>query len=623
MNKVTCCCLALVAGSLLADSKLLENGDFETLDASGNPGGWSRPRAAFAYEKGAGRNFTRAAVVTQKAGTYDFPARPVTIKGGNRYHLEGWVRTENVTGVGARIGIDPSTADGKYLHGYYTQSISGTTPGWHKLEIDFDAAPEVASGGVCCFITKGCTGKAYFDDIRLELAERPVLGAVVSSAYRNRLRKGKVMFSASVTESEKVVAEKGLTAVWRIADGKTSWIVRRAPVEDGYTRIELDVESLPMGRHPVQVSVVDRAGQSLGMLETWFERVREFPQKGVYIDEEGRTIVEGKPFFPLGMFVNNQAPADVDEYAKGPFNTVMSYHPAMPEVLAKYQAKGLKVIGCLKDAFAGSPYPPAVIKCAEDESAYIAARVAAVKDNPALLAWYANDELSTDWVDRLRKRRDLFERLDPDHPVWTVQYQIKDYPKYLGTYDVAGTDPYPIGSKVEKENKISMPGEWTRLTRKGAGGIRGIWQVPQCFAVESYFPNRRGKTRHPTQAELANMAWQCIAEGANGLIFYAYHALTKQGQDRPFSETWPEMCAVAAGIREKFDVLLSDDATASVSVTEATPHVSVRAWRTPKGITALVVNGCYDAGRVTLTVGGESRTLELARLSNVFEEFPE
>ena len=117
------------------------------------------------------------------------------------------------------------------------------------------------------------------------------------------------------------------------------------------------------------------------------------------------------------------------------------------------------------------------------------------------------------------------------------------------------------------------------------------------------------------------MIWQCIAEGANGIILYAYHPLKKMDKKEPFAKKWAEICRVGREVRRKTRLLLSDDATAEVKVVEATPDVSVRAWRMDGALFALAVNASYRPGSVTLAAEGRTVTLELKPLAHAFEEF--
>lgn len=45
-----------------------------------------------------------------------------------------------------------------------------------------------------------------------------------------------------------------------------------------------------------------------------------FPKRGLKLDDHQRCIVDGKPFFPLGMYSGKVTKDWIDTYAKGPFN---------------------------------------------------------------------------------------------------------------------------------------------------------------------------------------------------------------------------------------------------------------------------------------------------------------
>ena len=73
------------------------------------------------------------------------------------------------------------------------------------------------------------------------------------------------------------------------------------------------------------------------------------------------------------------------------------------------------------------------------------------------------------------------------------------------------------------------------------------WQFPQAFGW-GWLKRRETKgQRAPTQKEMANMGWQAIAGGANGLIFYAYQHLSEPHDDPEdaFEPAWARTKAMA------------------------------------------------------------------------------
>ena len=67
----------------------------------------------------------------------------------------------------------------------------------------------------------------------------------------------------------------------------------------------------------------------------------------------------------------------------------------------------------------------------------------------------------------------------------------------------------------------------------------------------------KAKYRAPTEAELRSMCWQCIANGANGLVLYSYFDLFKQPNGERAETRWAECCRVGAEIQAQIPVLLS------------------------------------------------------------------
>ena len=68
-----------------------------------------------------------------------------------------------------------------------------------------------------------------------------------------------------------------------------------------------------------------------------------------------------------------------------------------------------------------------------------------------------------------------------------------------------------------------------------------MWQVPQAHNWANYAKTdaeRRG-ARTPTCEEKRSMAWQCICEGATGLVFYSWYDVHRN-PDVPFSVQWDD-----------------------------------------------------------------------------------
>ena len=246
----------------------------------------------------------------------------------------------------------------------------------------------------------------------------------------------------------------------------------------------------------------------------------------------------------------------------------MPYGSPTKEQMDLAQKHGLKVIYSVKDWYAGTEGCPGFIRSEADEEPQVRTRVRQFRDHPALLAWYLNDELSQQFLPRLEAHQRWVAEEDRDHPTWAVLYQFREVGAYLKTFDVIGTDPYPIG-----RSPASMAAQWTAETFRQVEGSRPMWQVPQLHNWANYDKSeaekKRGRT--PTYDEVRSMAWQCICEGATGLVFYSWYDV-QRNPDVPFDVQWDGLKRVAAEIDQRASILLSVEPVPAVTVAGAAPN---------------------------------------------------
>ena len=153
--------------------------------------------------------------------------------------------------------------------------------------------------------------------------------------------------------------------------------------------------------------------------------------------------------------------------------------------------------------------------------------------------------------------------------------------------------------------------------------------MPQAFNWAAYkkTPEEKAKYRAPTEAELRSMCWQCIANGANGLVLYSYFDLFKQPNGERAETRWAECCRVGAEIQAQIPVLLSVEGagrtlvraveTAEPVESTAEKPISTRAWVKEGKTYVLVVNGGETAQgvRMSLEDGYSKATNVLASTS--------
>jgi len=596
---------ALLALGAQAQENLVRNPGFDETDASGATVGWSDVKPVYRFADGVGRNGSRGlAFENSDPEFYSFPSQAIRLEPGCCYAVEVWVKTENLVGdeSGATVCLEWSGPDGQWIGGAYPDGLRGTTDGWKKIQGFTRALPTNATHVVIHpYVRRGMTGKAWFDDLKVTRYYPPLVSTVSASCYRGTAADGEVTFRAGLTlrSAGVKVGDVDGSFAFVSADGKTVRTSKPDALASDCATLTVKVSEFPVGDYAVRFALATRDGASKGEAETRFRRVERLPERKAFIDGHRRLIVDGKPFFPLGMYWSSVNASELATYAKGPFNCLMPYASPNPQQMDACQACGLKVIYSIKDFYSGTHWAPAAMKTEADELAAIKSRVDLYRNHPALLAWYINDEMPLSLVDRLAGRQRLMEELDPDHPTWVVLYQYDEVRAYLSTFDVIGTDPYPIPDKP-----AGTALEWTRTTRDQSYGTRAVWQVPQVFDWGAYRKGaEREKARAPTLEEMRSMAWQCVAAGANGLVFYSFFDLYKVKERDSFETRWAEVCAMASEVKRYIPVMLSVEPVPAVTC-EGAPAVETRIWRKGKELYLLAVNSSASTLVATVTVEG-------------------
>lgn len=597
--------LAAAATRVLAQSNAVCNPGFEELTPAGATRGWTDRKPAYCFAEGVGRGGSRGlAFDNVDPNFYSFPSQQLSVQPGHCYAFAVWVKTENLAGdeSGATVCMEWSGADGKWLGGAYADGVRGTSGGWKSVCGTTRAIPTNATRiTVAPYVRRGMTGKAWFDDVSVTRYDPPLVAAVSASCYRHVAASGLVTFFAGLTlEASGVqVREVAGSFVFVAGDGKTVRTLKPDAMTRDCAKVSVNAAEFPAGDYTVRFTLTTLDGVSRGEAATRFSRAVALPERRAFIDDHRRLIVDGKPFFPLGMYWSGVKEPELATYAKGPFNCLMPYGSPNANQMDACHARGLKVIYSIKDFYSGTRWAPANMKTESDERAEIKKRVELYRSHPALIAWYINDELPLDMAGRLSARQRLMEDLDPDHPTWVVLYQYDQVRAYLPTFDVIGTDPYPIPSKP-----AGTALEWTRVTRDQSCNTRAVWQVPQVFDWGAYRKGEeREKTRAPTLAEMRSMAWQCVAAGANGLVFYSFFDLFKMTARDPFEKRWAEVCVMGDEIRRYIPVILS--AEPAPAVTCAGPAaVETRVWRSGSDVYVLAVNSAAEPANATVSVVG-------------------
>lgn len=570
MRTMTMAAALLMTSLCFAQDTLVLNPGFEEAGTGVSAASWNGVADVYRRDDTGGHTGGASLhFVNTDSKRYVLCAQAIKLQPGRMYDFGSWVKTRGIEGPesGATICLEWSDAKGQYLGGAYPGGILGDND-WKYVSARSGRIPEEAATiVVACYVRQGMTGEAWWDDIQISLArQEPLSSILLQPNYRAAVaddgpRHAVVRATVDLTDYD--VPAKDVVLKWFLLHGEKTIDQGQCSVSgDGKTDIRVPVRRLPHGGYTIRVTAVTAGdGTVLGTTVHPFSRVAPPDTRAAYIDKHNRIIVEGKPFFPLGMYWGSVDAKELEVYADSPFNCLMPYQGPDKAQMDLCQAKGLKVIYSVKDIYSGESCCPGSIQNEEEEVVYVRGKAEAFRDHPALLAWYINDELGIELLPRLAERRHLMEALDPGHPTWVVLYQVDLIDKYVDTFDAIGTDPYPIPARP-----AALAGEWTRKTVSGVQGGRPVWQVPQVFNWACYRKTAEEKAdcRTPTLDEMRSMTWQCIAQGANGIVFYSWFDLHRDPVT-PFDVQWPLVKQVAREVADYIPALLSIEKTPAIT----------------------------------------------------------
>jgi len=607
MNAIAGLVLAAATSAVAGTSDpIVRNAGFEA-SSKGRPVAWSLP-PYYSLAPGMGRNGTAAiaySFVTNRQMIAPV-AQNIELAPSEAYRVSCWIRTEDVKPpkgeMGVRIGLEWKDGDGR-CDGAYSKRLVGTHDWTHVTIITPKMPHDLKYCRVQVYVGYGKTpGKAWFDDVWIEKIEAKPISGLYCGAYRGKCWGDEpVQFAAMLDIAAPMISNNVANVSLRYRD-KSGAAHTISPIRLSTDRAEFSLcaSELEMGAQSVVCSVTTN-GAPAGESSCRIVRVQSDPGWRVRFDRYGRTLVDGRPFFPLGMFMGKVTDNELAVYCEGPFNCLMPYQEPSREMLDLCESKGLKVIYPLKEVYSHTKWAKERgITTEAKENEYVASRVGEFKSHKAILAWYLCDELGPDHAAALGRRRALFENLDPDHPTWNCLMQVNQLSLYMDSIDCIGTDPYPVA-----QGAISRAADWTMMTKRNTAGLRPIWMVPQAFSW-TWFSLGREDDRMPTEDEMRAMSWQMIACGANGLIYYAFHQMRLNcGED--FPRDWAAVKIVASEVARHADVLMSEPGPAFKSDVHES-FLPVRTWQRGGEAFVLAVNATPKRAAAKVVVDGSWKT---------------
>lgn len=615
-------CLGIGSAGAAPDGNMLENGDFEQAFT-----GWSKPNSMWRVEDGAGYDGTKGLVwECDDTESQANASQNVKLEAGSKYRFTALVKVDKLKGAKVPVRAVMFSwfdVDGKWVAN--TRAIpvddnGALKGGWERYEGMTSMMKSTDARGVIrCMLRKGATGKVRFDNVTVERVPVTPVRFVCTSACRDSATDGELRVLASINADTNLHVA---TLTVGLANGGVR-VLKPHLFSNDTAAFSVPVPELAMGKQMLAFRLLSKKdGTVFGSAEIAFERkAQNAPCRRVSFDSQRRMLLDGKRFFPLGLYVYAMSPEDMEQYKRGPFNFAVQYGDITTEQLDRWQKAGVIVAADVRALICGNHRAATQgIKTQEDTKAALKRRFGEIGSHPALAMWYSNDEAPLYMVPNMTVVHEFLHEIDPERATLTCLCHPNTVRDFLPSFDILAHDCYPIGNTKGPNSELRRVTRQMRETEAGLAAMRPLWFIPQTFDWRWHRSKKlwpkcdQQYLRMPTRDEMANMTWQGIACGANGIVSFCYFSIRKKMKGEEFEKAWGETCAVAFEVKRLEDVLLSDDITVEFrdSCAALPQYLPVRFYRHAGRVWMLAVNATREPMKAKLDLGAPCRDFKTA-----------
>ena len=286
----------------------------------------------------------------------------------------------------------------------------------------------------------------------------------------------------------------------------------------------------------------------------------------VTLRKDGFTLIDGKPFFPIGIFSVRKAAPNGNDFdnafrslkAAG-FNLAHTYmwkreERDFQEYLDASARHGIWLL---------------------NNPAWQELSIPVERNRPNILAWYLADDASRHWTpDALRMRAGLCAALD-GHARLSAQADSLGngtrtrYADFIPSTDIFLPEMYTVCATNVIGNEVLFVGSQTRTIfrelKEAGAPVKGVWALLQ------HFSGYGGWKRFPTRVEQRAMAYLAIVRGAHGVMWYTYAGsedASKGVGAAQTPETWEDLACVTREL-----AAIQDDLAAPNSLRQPTVEI--------------------------------------------------
>ena len=248
------------------------------------------------------------------------------------------------------------------------------------------------------------------------------------------------------------------------------------------------------------------------------------PISKVSLKKDGTIAINGKSFFPLGIYHNSQNSPDWSTTGKRRLNDLqdiakVGFNTIHPEVGGNYKSDEL----FLKEALRLGVY---VLPNFSYNSR--AAIISKYKNNPAILGWDIADDVdhpSNKFTPaKIRKWHRETKQIDNNRLTYTSGSYLNKIEPFIYTSDIVGFQSYPIDNDPadKKPLRRGYYNYYSLLTAKldnNGNPSEPILDKRTIIANLQVFP---WKNKPPNAHEVRNMTYSALINGVKGILYYTY-----------------------------------------------------------------------------------------------------
>ncbi|MBQ6471292.1 MAG: hypothetical protein IJJ33_04870 [Victivallales bacterium] len=244
----------------------------------------------------------------------------------------------------------------------------------------------------------------------------------------------------------------------------------------------------------------------------------------VWLDQHGRTIMDGKPRLPVGIYTMDLTEKDLEILSECgfdfiiPYTLTLNYRPVGSQgkntynrilgaldVCRKYNLRVALPLLNEQAGFEGNP----------DRESIYRKMIETVRCHPSLLCYFTADEVTLEKHARKQRRREQIAELDPFHPVFVNDYVPDRFAQQRRICDVFGYDIYPI---TESKN-TSLAASSAELDHWRKLPPFPLWFIPQAW--QGWLTHR----------QMLAHALSGVVFGAKGFALYSYNTNTNKNPE--------------------------------------------------------------------------------------------